>query len=568
MLEYLRIRNFALIEDLKINFGKGFNVLTGETGAGKSIIIGAIGAILGEKVEQDAVRAGSEKSIIEAFFNIKDNFEAQKILKDSGIDFIEDEPIIIRREIFSEGRNRNYINSTPVPLSKLKELGNFLIDIHGQHEHQVLLKVNTHIQFLDKFGKLDKEREEFENEFKKYLGLKNKLEKLLMNEKEKNRMMEFLKYAIDEIDKANLKIGEDIELEKEFLILSNQEKIFEAIQKSYEFLYDNDVSASFNIENSINALAEVEKFDSNIVNIKQKLEEAYYQIEDVIGLIRNYKTGFEFSPERLNEIIERMELIKRLKKKYGDTIEEILNYRDKAVEDLNLIEQSEEEIEKTKLEIENIKVKLGNLALNLSGRRKVVAKLLEEKIENQLQELEMANTKFKVDINYIEDEQGIIEFEGRKLKVKEDGIDNVEFLISPNLGEELKPLRKIASGGEMSRIMLALKTILGEVDNIDTLIFDEIDVGIGGKTSDKVGRKLKSLGKFKQVISVTHQAQIARFADKHFVVSKRVSGNRTLTEVREVLGNDKVYEIARMLAGANITDTTLKHAKELLESAE
>jgi DNA repair protein RecN (Recombination protein N) len=567
MLEYLRIRNFALIEDLKINFGKGFNVLTGETGAGKSIIIGAIGAILGEKVEQDAVRAGSEKSIIEAFFNIKDNFEAQKILKDSGIDFIEDEPIIIRREIFSEGRNRNYINSTPVPLSKLKELGNFLIDIHGQHEHQVLLKVNTHIQFLDKFGKLDKEREEFENEFKKYLGLKNKLEKLLMNEKEKNRMMEFLKYAIDEIDKANLKIGEDIELEKEFLILSNQEKIFEAIQKSYEFLYDNDVSASFNIENSINALAEVEKFDSNIVNIKQKLEEAYYQIEDVIGLIRNYKTGFEFSPERLNEIIERMELIKRLKKKYGDTIEEILNYRDKAVEDLNLIEQSEEEIEKTKLEIENIKVKLGNLALNLSGRRKVVAKLLEEKIENQLQELEMANTKFKVDINYIEDEQGIIEFEGRKLKVKEDGIDNVEFLISPNLGEELKPLRKIASGGEMSRIMLALKTILGEVDKIDTLIFDEIDVGIGGKTSDKVGRKLKSLGKFKQVISVTHQAQIARFADKHFVVSKRVSGNRTLTEVREVLGNDRVYEIARMLAGANITDTTLKHAKELLESA-
>jgi len=260
MLEYLRVRNFALIEDIKVNFTKGFNVLTGETGAGKSIIIGAIGAILGERVDSDSIRKGEQKAIIEATFDIKNNQEAQKILEESGIDFVPDESVIVRREISSEGKNKNYINATPVPLAKLKELGNTLVDIHGQHEHQSLLKINTHIEFLDRFGNLEKERKEFSEEFKKYENLKNKLEKLMMNEQEKNRMIDLLKFSINEIESANLKKGEDMELEKEYLVLSNQEKIFDAIERSYNFLYQKDESVYTQIQQTIKALAEVEKF--------------------------------------------------------------------------------------------------------------------------------------------------------------------------------------------------------------------------------------------------------------------------------------------------------------------
>ncbi len=564
MLEYLRVRNFALIEDIKVNFTRGFNVLTGETGAGKSIIIGAIGAILGERVDSFSIRKGEQKAIIEATFDIKNNFEAQKILENSGIDFNPDEPVIIRREISLEGKNKNYINATPVPLSKLKELGNTLVDIHGQHEHQSLLKINTHIEFLDKFGNLENERQEISEEFKKYENLKNKLEKLMMNEQEKRRLIDLLKFSIDEIESANLKKGEDMELEKEYLVLSNQEKIFDAIERSYEFLYQKEESAYTQIQQTISALSEIEKFDPVIVNIKQALEESYYQIEDVISNLREYKLKFNFSPQRLDEIIQRIDIINKLKKKYGNTIEEILTYKEKCIQDLSAIEQSEEEIEKTKQEIKQIEEKLAKLAIQLSGRRRVIAKLLEEKIETQLSELDMSKTVFKVNIIYQESPDGIVEIDGKRYKLTEKGIDNIEFLIAPNVGEEPRPLRKIASGGEMARVMLALKTILNEVDNIETMIFDEIDVGIGGKTSDRVGKKLKFLGGNRQVISITHQPQIARYADTHFVVTKTIEGDRTITRIKEVKSNERIQEIARMLGGEKITQTTLQHAKELL----
>lgn len=565
MLEYLRVRNFALIEDIKVNFTKGFNVLTGETGAGKSIIIGAIGAILGERVDSDSIRKGEQKAIIEATFDIKNNQEAQKILGESGIDFEPDESIIIRREISSEGKNKNYINATPVPLAKLKELGNTLVDIHGQHEHQSLLKINTHIEFLDRFGNLEKERKEFSEVFKRYESLKNKLEKLMMDEQEKNRMIDLLKFSINEIESANLKKGEDMELEKEYLVLSNQEKIFDAIERSYNFLYQKDESVYTQIQQTINALAEVEKFDPEIVNIKQSLEENYYQLEDIITNLREYKLKFDFSPQRLDEIIQRMDVINRLKKKYGNTIEDILAYKEKCIQDLSAIEQSEEEIERTRREIKQIEEKLAKLATNLSGRRRVVAKLLEDKVEVQLAQLDMAKTVFKVNIIYQEDQNGIVEIEGKRYRVTEKGMDNIEFLIAPNVGEEPKPLRKIASGGEMARIMLALKTILGEVDKIETMIFDEIDVGIGGKTSDKVGQMLKSLGKNQQVISITHQPQIARYADVHFVVTKSVEADRTITRIKEVKDEERIQELARMLGGEKITRTTIQHARELLQ---
>lgn len=564
MLDYLRIRNYALIDDLKINFSKGFNVLTGETGAGKSIIIGALNIILGEKASTELIRTGEQKSIIEAVFDISENNLVFLILDNSGIDYEKSEPLILRREITIDGKNKNYINSTPITLSKLKELGDILVDIHGQHEHQSILKVNIHIELIDNFGKLNKERENLKVFFKKYIDLQNRLEKLQMNEQEKVRLVDILKFSINEIEKSELKIGEDIELEKEFMILNNQEKIFQALENSFGTLYDNEEAVYSKLGEITNELSEIEKFDKNIVDIKQKVEDSYYMIEDAVAEIRDYKNNFSFSPDRLEFINERLELIAKLKKKYGGNVEEIITYKEKCIKDLNAIEQSDEEIEKTKQQIQSIESKLNELSINLSGRRRVVAKLFEEKIIEQLQDLDMKKSDFKVDISYTEDKDGIVKIEGRSYKLKEDGIDNIEFLIAPNVGEPLKPLRKIASGGEISRIMLALKTVLNEVDNVSTLIFDEIDVGIGGKTADVVGNKFSFLSKNKQIISITHEAQIARYADKHFFIAKEVDNNRTFTKVHELTDNGRVYEIARMIAGNKISETALQHAKELL----
>jgi len=565
MLEYLRIRNYALIDDLKVDFENGFNVLTGETGAGKSIIIGALSIILGEKASTEFIRTGEKKAVVEATFDISNSRDVANLLENSGIDFERSEPLIIRREINSDGKNRNYINSTPVPLSKLKQIGDFLVDIHGQHEHQSLLKINTHIDLLDRFGHLDKEKTELAEKFNSYQDLKNMLEKLQMNEQEKERLIELLKFSIDEIEKANLQPGEDIELEKEFNVLNNQEKIVQSVEKGYSILYGSEDDMHSRLNETINQLTDIEKFDPEIVNVKQKLEESYYLIEDAISLLRDYKSRYHFSPERLDIVIERIELIKKLKKKYGETIEDILAYMEKSKKDLEAIEKSEAEIDKIKSRIEEVEKELNKLAINLSGRRKVVAKLFQEKIVEHLNDLDMKKCIFKVNIQYQAQEQGIVKIDSQSYKLTENGIDHIEFLIAPNIGEQVKPLRKIASGGEMSRIMLALKTVLNEVDKVNTLIFDEIDVGIGGKTSDVVGKKMKFLSQNKQVILITHQPQIARYAKVHFYVQKQVENKKTFIKLYKLSRQLRIKEIARMVAGDKITQTSLKHARELLE---
>ncbi|MBU1078427.1 MAG: DNA repair protein RecN [Spirochaetes bacterium] len=567
MLDHLRIRNYALIEDLKINFQKGFNVLTGETGAGKSIIIGALNIILGEKASMENVRTGEEKAMIEAMFDISNNLQVESILEHSGIEHERGEMLILRREITVDKKSKNYVNSTPVPLSKLKEIGDFLVDIHGQHEHQSLLKINTHIELLDKFGHLEKEREELSISFEAYVQLKDTLEKLQMNEQEKTRLLELLKFSIEEIEIADLKAGEDIELDKEYNLLNNQEKLFQSVESSYNNLYGSESDLYSKLKETINILSDVEKYDSNIVSIKQNLEEAYYQVEDAVATLRDYKSSFQFSPERLESVIDRIELINKFKKKYGETVEKIVAYKEKSLMDLQAIEKSEEEIEKTKEAIRTKEGELNKLAVNLSGRRRVVAKLFEERIMEHLNDLDMQKSLFQVNIAYIEKPGGIVHIDEKQYKLSATGIDNIEFLIAPNVGEELKPLRKIVSGGEMSRIMLALKTVLNEVDKVNTLVFDEVDAGIGGKTSDVVGKKMDFLSRNKQVIVITHQAQISRYADKHFFILKEVVGDRTITRLKELSYDEKVQETARMIAGENITSTTLQHAKELIESA-
>ncbi len=566
MLEHLRIRNYALIEEVKIDFAEGFNVLTGETGAGKSIILGALNLILGEKAYTEYIRTGEQKAFVEALFDISKNLEVQSVLNNVGVEFDVSEPLIIRREFSVEGKSRSYINANSVPVSVLKKVGDYLIDIHGQHEHQSLFRVNTHIDLIDKFGNLEAERDAVKSKFAEYKNLQNKLEKLQMNETEKARLIDLLKFSINEIESADLQKNEDIELEKEYLVLNNQEKISTAIANSYNNLYSDENDVYSKLGDAVNLLSEVEKYDSGIVSIKQSLEEALYQIEDAITGLREYKTNYNFSPERLDAIIERIELIKKLKKKYGETIDDILAYKEKCIRDLEAIEQSEEEIEKTKAEIKRIETELADLSVKLSGRRRVVAKLFEDKIMNQLKDLDMEKAVFKVDIKYTESPDGVVEIDGKRYKLTDKGIDNIEFMIATNAGESIKPLSKIASGGEISRVMLALKTILNEIDKVDTLIFDEIDVGIGGKTADVVGKKIKFIGEQKQVISITHQAQIARYARKHFVVTKIEKDGRTVSLIKEVSGQDRVVEIARMIGGEKLTEATLRHASELLAS--
>ncbi|MDD5067864.1 MAG: DNA repair protein RecN, partial [bacterium] len=464
MLEFLRIRNYALIDDLKINFGRSFNVLTGETGAGKSIIIGALNVILGEKASTDLVRTGEQKAVIEATFDVSRDRQLDKVLESSGIDHDASGSLIIRREINLDGKSKNYVNASPVPLQKLKEIGDLLVDIHGQHEHQSLLKVETHMDLIDRFGRLGSEKEKLSGRFRQYLELKNKLEKLQMNEQEKARMLELLKFSIEEIEKAGLKPGEDIELEKECLLLSNQEKIFQAIENGYSHLYSDEGSIYSKMGVIIDELSEFEKFDTAIVEMKQKLEDSFFLVEDVVSLLKGYKSGFNFSPGRLESVIERIELINKLKKKYGPSLEEVLLYREKCARDLGSIEQSEQEIEKTQKEIRELEKELNLLALDLSEKRKRTAVDFEKKIMAQLNELDMKKSSFKVSIRYEDKRDGIIQAGDKKVKLTEKGIDDIEFLISPNAGEELKPLRKIASGGEISRIMLALKIVLNEVD--------------------------------------------------------------------------------------------------------
>lgn len=565
MLEHLRIRNYALIDELKIGFGKGLNVLTGETGAGKSIIIGALNVILGEKASPELVRTGEPKAIVEALFDLGKNKAVKSVLEGSGIDHDTSEPLIVRREIMADGKSKNYVNSTPVPLQKLKEIGDLLVDIHGQHEHQSLLKVDLHMDLLDRFGGLDGPREELAGRYREYRALQERLEKLQMNEQEKARLQELLRFSIEEIEKAGLKPGEDLELDREFLVLSNQEKIFEAVEKGYSSLYADETSVHSRLGKLLDDLSDLEKYDSRIVEIKQKLEDSYYVVQDVVSLFKDYKSGFDFSPGRLDSVIGRIEMINRLKKKYGPALDDVLKYRDKCVSDLDSIEKSDEEMGKTREALARLEEELKKKALDLSGRRRAVAADFEKKITEELNELDMKKSRFHAGFSCAEHPSGIIEHEGKRYRLTEKGMDQVEFLISPNPGEELKPLRKIASGGEISRIMLALKIVFHDIDPVDTLIFDEIDTGIGGKTADVVGKKMRFLGKNRQVIVITHQAQIARYGEKHFFASKEIVEERTFTRLRDLPGNERVYEIARMIAGDKITETTLRHSKELLE---
>jgi len=566
MLQELRIKNFVIIEDLTISFTDGLNILTGETGAGKSILIDAISAVLGEKMQADVIRTGFEKAVIEAVFDISNSVGVFDILKDMGIDN-EDDTLILRRELLVNGKGRCFINAVQVPITKLKEISEYLIDIHGQNEHQNMVKTAKHRELLDSFGNLLNEVNEIRSIYNDLNQVREKLLSVQIDEKEKQRRIEFNNYAVKEINDAKLNLNEEADLRNESNIMANSEKLFTAMSKVSEILNADDGVLRL-LKKAEQNLAGVSEYDPEISNAFESVANALLSLEDAAYFVRNYGDRIDFSPQKINNIEERLALIGSLKKKYGDSIEAILDYAEKAVRELDAIMSGDEEIERLKSDEKILVKEAKTKALALSAKRSKAAEVLEKKVISELNDLGMSGTKFKISLKMENTNDGEIESEGKRYILYPHGLDKIEFMIAANEGEELRPLNKVASGGEMSRLMLAIKNVILASDVVETLIFDEVDAGIGGKTADVVGKKLKSLSNTRQVLLITHLPQIASMSKTHYFIQKNKIGERVTTSVKTLNRKEKVREIARMLAGEKITELSLQHAEEMIAMSE
>ena len=573
MIVELNISNFAIIDNLKINFTKGFNVLTGETGAGKSIIVEGISMILGGRASKDLIKTGENKATIEGLFYLEEADRINGLLNDFGIDQDPNNYLLISREIHEKGPSISRLNGRTVTLAMLnsitpylvdihgqQEFTSLLVDIHGQHEHQSLLNTDNHIKLIDNFGhrELDDLKENIKTIYGELKAEKRKIEKLSLNNMERDREIDLLKYQLDEIVAMNLLELNEEELIGEYKKISNTKEISHNLGEVDNILNTSDynnISVLDNINKSIVKVNEIEDFHSNIKEFNRILKDINFQIQDLSRDIRHYVEGLELDSERLNFLEEKISELNNLKKKYGNTIEDILDYKESIEKRLDTLMNIEEEMEKSTKKIEKFERTLEEDCSKLTKIRKEIGKNLEVLITKELKDLNMNNVVFKVKYEKLD-------------YFTSNGWDKFEFLISTNKGENLKPLSKIVSGGEMSRIMLAFKSISADIDNIPCLIFDEIDAGISGRTAQIVGEKINGISKNHQIISISHLPQIAALADTHFLIEKTIVDNKTVTTVRELDYNERINELARLLGGVNLTDTTRLHAREMLDMSK
>lgn len=567
MLIQLEIQDVALIDKISIELGAGLNILTGETGAGKSIIIDSINAILGSRASKDIIRTGSKKALIEAVF-LADKDKVRDVMNDMGMEPEEDGTIILSREISQSGRNTCRINGKMVAASFLKIIGERLIDIHGQQDNQSLLKTENHIDLLDLFGgeKIQSINREYLSLLEQYKQTKAELKALSGDPGERERKTDLLKYQVNEIKKAKPVPGEETRLNKRKMILINAEKIKGSLSAAHSLLSSGESRgrpALDVLNEALSHLNSVSGLEESYNDVCRRLQDIIYQLDDLSGDVRKYHESVEYDPMLLDEIEGRLDLIYKLKRKYGPDISDVLQYCAAAEKQLEEIENSEEAAIVLGERLENLDNRLFEASCRLNAERTKAASILEEHIGRQLDDLEMKRASFKVDIRMDNRKEGMGE-----RKYTQYGLDKVEFLISPNAGEPLKPLARIASGGEMARIMLAIKTILADVDRIPTLIFDEIDNGISGKAAHKVGEKLYYISCGHQVICVTHLPQIACMADHHYLIEKFADNNRTRTMVRKLDGRKNVTEIARLIGGTDISEASLKYAEEMINNAK
>ena len=562
MLQELHINNFSIIDDASVQFGIGFNVITGETGAGKSIIINALSLSLGERAASECVRSGEKEALVESLFEIspkKFSKSVNEAIKDLGVS--TDEILILKRIISSQGKNRAYINSSMANVQTLTDISRNIIDIHGQYEHQSLLTPENQLDLLDMFGGLNKDRDHVGKLYASLSSFKTRIKSLEQKDRERAQRLDILNYQINEIESAGLRQDEEAELVEEEKVLGNAGHLAELANRSYELLYSSDNASLEAISAIIEDLRKISEIDSRAKETLKSAEDALPLLEETYYFLRDYKDSLDFNPARLEQIQQRLELIKTLEKKYGASINEILDYREKSLIELEELQHSEETIEALKSELTEMRKSFTDKVTTLSKKRKDIAGKVESAVVKQLAELSMPDTRFVISITQLHGDDTLDGFQANQT-----GIDNVEFFISPNIGEELKPLAKIVSGGELSRIMLALKGIMAKGDKIPILVFDEIDAGIGGKTAETVGKKLKALSKNHQVICITHLPQIASYADRHLKIEKTVAKKRTVVTIKQLDKNNRTEEIARMLSG-EITDLSLKHSRELLKRA-
>ena len=563
MLKELRINNFAIIDNLHVEFSSGLIALTGETGAGKSIIIDALNLILGGRADANFIRTGETSATVESLFEIKD-LETLGILKELGISSDNGE-IVLRRTISSSGKNRCLVNDSTVTVGVLATLGNRLVDIHGQHDHQALLNPEIHVDILDLYGKTTEERKEFSKKYINYLEEIRKIDELRSKESNRIEREGFLKFQVNEIDKANLSIDEENQLKLEKNKLQHAEKIQGSIKLVLDLIVDEEGAVFDRFGIAQKQLESLSLLDPELEKQVQRGQTAFYEIEELVEELRDYIQKVEFNPSRLEEIEDRMAEINGLKRKYGGDIGLILSQRDKIAEELDTLSNFQENIENIQKCINSHQIVLAKDSVTLADKREKTASVFKKNVEKELCDLGMKDVKLEVQFNYEKDDSSFVAYRKQKVKINSTGIGVIEFLFSPNPGEDLKPLVKVASGGELSRLMLALKSNLNKQDIIPVMVFDEVDTGIGGKIAEVVGNKLKKIATEKQVFCITHLPQIAGKAGSHFIVFKTVKDKRTHSSIRQLSEQERVEEIARMSSGEKITETTLKHAREMIQ---
>lgn len=554
MLSNLYIENIAVIEKTSIDFKKGLNVMTGETGAGKSIVIDSINAVLGNRTSKELIRTGASSAFVSAeFTNLSE--KALAVIDEAGFE-LEDGELLIQREIRTTGKNKCRINGRPATVSTLKEIGVQLINIHGQHESYELMSPELHISYIDKLAGLESEIEAYQEVYKKYKKLSAELKKATVDESERERKIDLLKYQIDELEDADLRDGEYEELNEQKAVLQNSEKIIEAIMSSRALMNGDEESSGVleNLQEINSQLSDISEYMSEVEPINSRIESAIYELEDCLSELTGLTDLVDTDGGSLDSIEERLDLIYTLGKKYGSTIKEMLDFLDKAKKELNALVMYDENREALIKECDKAYKEAEKLAKALSEKRRATSSEFADKVCEEMAFLDMPNVKLVV--------------VQEKCELNSLGCDNIEFLISTNPGEPPKPISKIASGGELSRMMLAVKNVLSDKDDIDTLIFDEVDTGISGSAAQKVGLKLREVSKSRQVLCVTHLAQIAAMGNSHFKISKSVRDEKTFTKVEELDHEGRKQELARIIGGTEMTKASLDYAEEMLRAGE
>ena len=568
MLKSLYVKNYVLIDELKIEFAEGLNIITGETGAGKSILVDALAAVLGETLSRDAIRRGASKAIFEAFFDVSAVQPIKNVLLQYDVEDV-DTQLIVRRELNASGRSRAFVNDSPVSLTMLAELGDLLVDLHVQHEHQLLLKSSKHIDYLDAFAGHTDLLLKMRQTYKNLKAAQKEIVTLEEKQRQANQARDLLMFQRNEIAAVEPEAGEDVALAHEELILRNAELLFEKSNALQEQLYNRDGAVAEVLRAAEKQLDDLQQIDSDFGSLRSECENARIIVDDIANALQKYAGDITFDAERLESIRQRLALLNGLKKKYGGSLDAVLVHQKKVNSELLMLENLTEAIEQSHIRMEEQRQELGKLAVMASDNRRAAAAKLSELVTKELAQLGMEKAEFKISQQSRETENAtFVTIAGQNFRISAKGIDEIEFVIQANPGESLKPLASIASGGEISRVMLALKTLLAESDQVPVLVFDEIDAGISGRVAQAVGLSLRRLAKGRQIISITHLPQIASMAQHHYLVEKQMGVEHTKSLIRRLNDEERQEHIARLFGGETVTQAHLDSAKDLIREAE